>query len=100
LAAAIDEELWYVRNSLVGRTQRRQSQQENHCRRRAEPLERDRINPPEISLMYRTSYLSLLSLVLVSVPLAAADQTKKDCFFHKGDRIVFLGDSITMLWTL
>ena len=45
--------------------------------------------------MYRTSYLSLLSLVLVSVPLAAADQTKKDCFFHKGDRIVFLGDSIT-----
>jgi hypothetical protein len=34
------------------------------------------------------------------VPLAAADQTKKDCFFHKGDRIVFLGDSITMLWTL
>ncbi|HEY7313662.1 MAG TPA: SGNH/GDSL hydrolase family protein [Gemmataceae bacterium] len=45
--------------------------------------------------MYRTSSLSLLSLVLVSAPLMAADQTKKDCFFHKGDRIVFLGDSIT-----
>jgi lysophospholipase L1-like esterase len=45
--------------------------------------------------MYRTAYLSLLSLVLVSAPLAAADKTKKDFFFHKGDRIVFLGDSIT-----
>lgn len=45
--------------------------------------------------MYRTPYLTLLSLVLVSAPLAAADETKKDFFFHKGDRIVFLGDSIT-----
>ncbi len=40
------------------------------------------------------SYLSLLSLVLVSAPLVAADDGK-DFFFHKGDRIVFLGDSIT-----
>jgi lysophospholipase L1-like esterase len=45
--------------------------------------------------MYRTLYLSLLSLLLVSTPLIAADKTKKDFFFHKGDRIVFLGDSIT-----
>jgi lysophospholipase L1-like esterase len=41
-----------------------------------------------------TPYLSLLLLVLVSAPLGAADETK-DFFFHKGDRIVFLGDSIT-----
>jgi hypothetical protein len=39
-------------------------------------------------------YLSLLALVLISVPLAAADDVK-DFFFRKGDRIVFLGDSIT-----
>jgi lysophospholipase L1-like esterase len=39
-------------------------------------------------------YLSLLALVLVSAPLAAADDAK-DFFFRKGDRIVFLGDSIT-----
>ncbi len=45
--------------------------------------------------MYRvTPYLSLLALVFVSTPLVAADATK-DFFFHKGDRIVFLGDSIT-----
>src|SRR6185437_4558236 len=42
-----------------------------------------------------TPYLSLLSLVLVSTPLVAADATKDTFFFHKGDRIVFLGDSIT-----
>ncbi len=41
-----------------------------------------------------TSYLSLVSLVLVSAPLVAADNGK-DFFFRKGDRIVFLGDSIT-----
>jgi lysophospholipase L1-like esterase len=39
-------------------------------------------------------YLSLLALLLVSAPLAAADDAK-DFFFRKGDRIVFLGDSIT-----
>jgi lysophospholipase L1-like esterase len=39
-------------------------------------------------------YLSLLALVLLSAPLAAADDAK-DFFFRKGDRIVFLGDSIT-----
>ena len=45
--------------------------------------------------MYRNNpILSLLALVLVSVPPAAADDAK-DFFFHKGDRIVFLGDSIT-----
>jgi len=45
--------------------------------------------------MYRVRlYLSLLALVFVSTPLVAADSTK-DFFFHKGDRIVFLGDSIT-----
>jgi hypothetical protein len=43
-----------------------------------------------------TPYLSLFALVLVSAPLAAADDAK-DFFFRKGDRIVFLGDSITML---
>lgn len=37
---------------------------------------------------------SLLTLVLVSAPLSAAEEGK-DFFFHKGDRIVFLGDSIT-----
>ncbi len=37
--------------------------------------------------------LSLLSLVLVSTPVLAEDA--KGFFFHKGDRIVFLGDSIT-----
>ena len=41
-----------------------------------------------------TPFLSLLTLVLVSAPLAAADNAK-DFFFRKGDRIVFLGDSIT-----
>ena len=45
--------------------------------------------------MYRsTPYLSLFALVLVSAPLIAADDTN-DFFFRKGDRIVFLGDSIT-----
>jgi hypothetical protein len=39
-------------------------------------------------------YLSLLSLVLVSAPLTAADPPAR-FFFQKGDRIVFLGDSIT-----
>ncbi len=42
-----------------------------------------------------TPYLSLLSLVLVAAPLVAADETRDAFFFHKGDRIVFLGDSIT-----
>jgi lysophospholipase L1-like esterase len=41
-----------------------------------------------------TPYLSLLAFVLMSAPLAAADNDK-DFFFRKGDRIVFLGDSIT-----
>lgn len=40
------------------------------------------------------AYLSLLALVLVSAPLAVADDAK-DFFFRKGDHIVFLGDSIT-----
>jgi lysophospholipase L1-like esterase len=45
--------------------------------------------------MYRaTLSWSLLTLVLVSAPLSAAEDGK-DFFFHKGDRIVFLGDSIT-----
>ncbi len=45
--------------------------------------------------MHRTtSYLSLLSVVLVSTPLLAADPPAR-FFFQKGDRIVFLGDSIT-----
>jgi lysophospholipase L1-like esterase len=39
-------------------------------------------------------YLSLFALVLVCAPLTAAD-SDKDFFFKKGDRIVFLGDSIT-----
>ncbi len=39
-------------------------------------------------------YLSLFTLLLVSAPLAAADDAT-GFFFHKGDRIVFLGDSIT-----
>jgi lysophospholipase L1-like esterase len=43
-----------------------------------------RIKPP----------LSLLVVVLASAPLNAADEAK-DFFFRKGDRIVFLGDSIT-----
>jgi lysophospholipase L1-like esterase len=38
--------------------------------------------------------LSFLVLVLSSVPLAAADDAN-NFFFRKGDRIVFLGDSIT-----
>lgn len=40
-----------------------------------------------------TPSLTLLALVFLSAPLSAADN--KDFFFHKGDRIVFLGDSIT-----
>lgn len=45
--------------------------------------------------MYRnTPHLSLLALVFAAMPLAAAENAK-DFFFHKGDRIVFLGDSIT-----
>lgn len=47
-----------------------------------------------------TPYLPLLSLALVAAPLVAADETRDAFFFHKGDRIVFLGDSITVLWTL
>jgi hypothetical protein len=48
--------------------------------------------------MYRsTPSLALLSLALVAAPLVAADETKDAFFFHKGDRIVFLGDSITKL---
>ena len=47
-----------------------------------------------------TPYLALLSLVLLAAPLVAADETRDAFFFHKGDRIVFLGDSITMPWTL
>jgi lysophospholipase L1-like esterase len=39
-------------------------------------------------------YLILLALVFVSAPPAAADDAK-NFFFHKGDRIIFLGDSIT-----
>jgi hypothetical protein len=46
-----------------------------------------------------TRYLSLLVLILVSAPLAAAEPPA-DFFFRNGDRIVFLGDSIKMLWTL
>jgi lysophospholipase L1-like esterase len=41
-----------------------------------------------------TPYLTLFVITLVSAPLVAADDAK-DFFFHKGDRIVFLGDSIT-----
>lgn len=41
-----------------------------------------------------TPYLSLFALVFVSAPVVAADDAK-DFFFRKGDRIVFLGDSIT-----
>ncbi|HZV07641.1 MAG TPA: SGNH/GDSL hydrolase family protein [Gemmataceae bacterium] len=41
-----------------------------------------------------TPYLSLVTFLLVSAPLAAADNDE-DFFFRKGDRIVFLGDSIT-----
>ncbi|HTU17917.1 MAG TPA: SGNH/GDSL hydrolase family protein [Gemmataceae bacterium] len=41
-----------------------------------------------------TPYLTLLLSVVVSAPLTAADDAKS-FFFHKGDRIVFLGDSIT-----
>jgi lysophospholipase L1-like esterase len=41
-----------------------------------------------------TPFLTLLVFVFVSAPLAAADDAK-DFFFRKGDRIVFLGDSIT-----
>jgi len=45
--------------------------------------------------MYRhTPYLSLLSVVLVSAPLLAADPPAR-FFFQKGDRIIYLGDSIT-----
>ena len=45
--------------------------------------------------MYRSTLsLTTLLFVLVSAPLTAADDAK-DFFFRKGDRIVFLGDSIT-----
>lgn len=45
--------------------------------------------------MYRsTPPLTLLAFVLVSAPLFAADDAKY-FLFRKGDRIVFLGDSIT-----
>ncbi len=38
--------------------------------------------------------LSLLALLLASTPINAAESAAK-FFFHKGDRVVFLGDSIT-----
>jgi hypothetical protein len=50
--------------------------------------------------MYRgTPTLTLVVFALTAAPLGGADNVK-DFFFHKGDRIVFLGDSITELWTL
>jgi lysophospholipase L1-like esterase len=50
---------------------------------------------PEFPLMpRRVSYLTLLLFLLSALPLAAADDAN-DFFFRKGDRIVFLGDSIT-----
>lgn len=45
------------------------------------------------------SFLTLFAFALLSAPIFAADNGN-DFFFHKGDRIVFLGDSITILWTL
>jgi hypothetical protein len=41
-------------------------------------------------------YLPLFSLLLVSAPLATADPPAR-FFFQKGERIVFLGDSTTVL---
>lgn len=43
----------------------------------------------------RAWFPTLLFLGLVVTPLFAADDAATDFFFHKGDRIVFLGDSIT-----
>lgn len=45
-------------------------------------------------MLRNTPSLSLLALALVAAPVSAAEDAK-DFFFHKGDRIVFLGDSIT-----
>lgn len=41
--------------------------------------------------------LTLLCALLTAAAPAAAGEKKGDVFFKKGDRIVFLGDSITML---
>jgi hypothetical protein len=46
-----------------------------------------------------TPRLAALALLIITAPLAAADKADK-FFFKKNDRIIFLGDSITMLWTL
>jgi hypothetical protein len=43
--------------------------------------------------------LCLLALLLSAAPLPAAGPDN-GFFFRKGDRVMFLGDSITMLWTL
>jgi hypothetical protein len=71
--------------------------------------------------MFRRALLLVLSVCLVGPAWPAAAQQKpakptdpkvvdkkdvaapavdKDVFFKKGDRVVFLGDSITMVWTL
>ncbi len=45
-------------------------------------------------MLRRLSCFSLLSLVLASIPAVAAEKSD-DFFFRKGDRVVYLGDSIT-----
>jgi hypothetical protein len=72
---------------------------ENGCRAAESRLERCWTQQLEITTMPRNAlYLSVLTLFLVSAPLVA--EPAGDCFFHKGDRIVFLGDSITMVLTV
>jgi len=48
---------------------------------------------PELAMRH----VLCLAVVVFATPLFAAEPS---FFFQKNDRIVFLGDSITMLWTL
>ena len=50
-------------------------------------------------MLRRAPVPTLALLLLVAAPLPAAEPADA-FFFRPGDRIVFLGDSITMLWTL
>jgi hypothetical protein len=53
--------------------------------------------------MRRLAVCPFALLILAVVPLSAAEPSASSAdnfFFHPGDRVVFLGDSITMVCTL
>jgi hypothetical protein len=49
--------------------------------------------------MSRRTVLPTLALLLVAAAPLPAAEPANGFFFRSGDRVVFLGDSITELWT-